>query len=62
MTPEQLEKAAAKLGELRGIPVNDADTLAANADEIKYIYNVLEALNYGLDNQVPFNQEKSNEF
>jgi len=61
MTPEQLEKAAIKLGELRGIPVNNIYMRATHADVISYFYDVLEALNYGLDNQVPFNQEKSNE-
>jgi hypothetical protein len=62
MTPEQLEKAAIKLSELRGIPANNIDMRATHADVIEYFYDVLEALNYGLDNQVPFNQEKSNEY
>ena len=58
MTPEQLDKAAIKLGELRGTPVNNIDMRATHADVIKYFYDVLEALNHGLDNQVPFKQEK----
>jgi len=58
MTPEQIQKAAIKLGELRGIPANNIDMRATHADVISYFYDVLEALNHGLDNQVPFNQEK----
>jgi hypothetical protein len=58
MTNEQIQKAAIKLGELRGIPANNFHMRATHADVIKYFYDVLEALNHGLDNQVPFNQEK----
>lgn len=59
MTPEQLEKAAIKLGELRGIPANNIHMRATHANVIEYFYDVLEALNYGLNNQVPFKPEKS---
>jgi hypothetical protein len=58
MTPEQLDKAALKLGLLRGTPADDLIAFAAHREQIEYMYRVLEALDFGLGNQDPFNQEK----